>query len=254
MQPAKIKFGRGTVSLRKVGRIRRRLALARHLRRSASFFFICIALFFFGPAARGAPNDANKAVFLVARDEIQDPFFKQSVVLMLPETDNPLVVGLIINKPTRITLWKLFPETPEFKGGTETAYFGGPVHISAPSVVFHSKTAPEHAVRLYGDVYLSFDPDEIDAAFQNSQQASSRRLFLGRAQWAPGQLQNEFQRGSWYRVEDAVDLVFSPNPEALWRKLHDRAAPSKYIRYRLPAGPAPGNRAKGRIGPSNDRL
>jgi len=254
MESGKVKFGSRIVSLRKAWRVRRGSTLASYLRRSASFLLVSILLGFLAPSARGAQNNGNQAVFLVARRQIHDPFFEQSVVMMLPATGSPLIVGLIINKPTRVTLGKLFPDSPELQNRTEPAYFGGPVDVRVPSVVFHSPTAPERALHLYGDVYLTFDPDVIATAFQNSEPASIPHLFLGRAQWAPAQFKNEIQRGSWYRVRAESDLIFNANPQGLWRTLHDRAAPSKYIRYRLPANPAPGNRGKRRVYPGDDRL
>ena len=143
--------------------------------------------------------------------------------MMLPTKNSPLIVGLIINKPTRVTLGKLFPESPAFQNRTEPAYFGGPVDVRVPSVVFRSPTVPKEALQLYGNVYLTFDSDLIDTLFQNAQPASIPHLFLGRAQWAPAQLENEVQRGSWYRVRAEGDLIFSSNPQGLWRTLHDRA-------------------------------
>ncbi|HUZ45633.1 MAG TPA: YqgE/AlgH family protein [Terriglobia bacterium] len=210
-----------------------------YLRRAAGFLLVAGLAGLLAPMARGAQKNTSEAEFLVARHEIQDPFFGRSVVMMMPATNNALIVGLIINKPTRITLGKLFPDSPELQSHTEPAYFGGPVDIRIPSAVFHSPTAPEQALRLYGDVYLTFDAELIAKAFQKSQQASLPRLFLGRAQWSPGQLQNEIQKGAWYRIQAAGNLIFSSNPKQLWRTLHDRAAPSKYIRYRLPAVQAP---------------
>ncbi|HVA02070.1 MAG TPA: YqgE/AlgH family protein [Terriglobia bacterium] len=215
---------------------------ASHLRRAAGLLLGCILIGFHAPPARGAQNDDSQAVFLVARSEIHDPFFGQSVVLMLPTTKSPLIVGLIVNKPTRMTLGKLFPESPALQDRTEPAYFGGPVDIGVPSVVFHSPTAPQQALRVYGNVYLTFDSDLIAKVFQRSQPASIPHLFLGRAQWAPAQLENEVQRGSWYRVRADGNLIFSTNLQGLWRRLHDQAAPSKYIQYRLPAGPPPSAR------------
>lgn len=199
----------------------------------------CALIVFSAPAGHGAQKNGNEAVFLVARQQIHDPFFEHSVVVMLPTTTGPLIVGLIINKPTRVTLGKLFPESPAFKSRTEPAYFGGPVDIRVPSVAFHSQKAPEHALQVYGNIYLTFDSDLISTVFQNSQQKAAPRLFLGRAQWAPAQLENEVQRGSWYRVRAAGELIFSSSPQTLWRTLHDRAAPSKYIQYQLPSSPAP---------------
>jgi len=183
-----------------------------------------------------AQKNKRQIDLLVARTEVKDPYFHHSVVLMLPETQTQHVVGLIINKRTRLTVGKLFPDSPELKGRTESAYFGGPVDIRTPSVIFRSSSAPENAIRLYGSVYLTFDSDLITRAFQGTQSGSRTRLFLGRAQWARGQLQNEIRQEGWYRIQAEGDLVFSSHPENLWPTLHSRAAPSKYIRYKVPPG------------------
>ena len=153
---------------------------------------------------------------------------------MLPTSETRLVVGIIINRRTRLTLGSLFPDSPDLKGRTEHAYFGGPVRIGVASAVFRSRTAPENALRLYDNVYLTFDSDLISKAFQGPNVGSRARLFLGRAQWAPAQLQNEIRQGGWYRIQADGDLVFSAHPENLWPTLHAQAAPTKYIHYILP--------------------
>ena len=119
--------------------------------------------------------------------------------------------------------------------------------IRTPSIVFRSTTAPENAVKLFAGVYLTFDSDMIAKAFQASQAAAKTRLFLGRAQWAPGQLDNEIRRGGWYRIQAEGNLVFSSHPEGLWRTLHARATPSKYIEYRLPSGKTPPSARKASV-------
>src|ERR1700756_3322361 len=54
-----------------------------------------------GTASADEPN------FLVARPELDDPLFGQSVILMLPKEIMPqLVEGVIINKPTTIGVKK----------------------------------------------------------------------------------------------------------------------------------------------------
>jgi putative transcriptional regulator len=197
---------------------------------------VSLLVVFFGLPLHAAQKNKEQIDLLVARTEVDDPYFHHSVVLMLPESQTQQVVGLIINKPTRMTLGKLFPDTPELQGRTEFAYFGGPVDVRTPSIVFQSSTAPKNAIRLYGNVYLTFDSDLITRAFQGAPSGSRARLFLGRAQWSPGQLQNEIRRGGWYRIQADGDLVFSSHPDNLWSTLHSRAAPSKYIRYDFPAG------------------
>jgi|YelNatPaOPRAMG01_1025707.scaffolds.fasta_scaffold59651_2 putative transcriptional regulator len=211
---------------------------------AAAFLLACILSGLLGPTARGADESKNKLEFLIARNQVNDPFFRHSVVVILPTTGTVLIVGLIINKPTHMTIGKLFPDSPELKARTDEAFFGGPVDVHTPSIVFESASVPENALKLYGDVYLTFDPDLISRSFQSPSSNFRPRLFLGRAQWAPGQLQNEIRRGGWYRLQAEGDLIFSSKPEDLWPRLHARAAPSKYIQYRLPPGSVPVPRQK----------
>lgn len=207
----------------------------RYCGKSATLLAVCVLLLLLGPLAYGAQNNGNKVEFLVARRQIHDPIFYHSVVLMLPSARSPLIVGLIVNRPTHMTLGKLFPDSPEFSSRTETAYFGGPVSVGVASLLFHSHTDPGHALRVFGDVYLTFDPNVITSVFKGSRPGSELRMFLGRSQWGHNQLQDEMHEGAWYRIEAPGSIIFSMSPQSLWRVLHSRAAPSKYIRYQVPA-------------------
>lgn len=234
MESAKAKPGLQVASKHKYWRTRRSSAARGYWGKLASLLGVCILLGFTAPPARGAQNDSNKVEFLVARNQIHDPFFQHSVVLMLPSVKSPLIVGLIVNKPTRMTIDKLFPDSPEFSSHTEPAYFGGPVRVAVASLIFQASSVPKHALGIFGNVYLTLNPSLITSVFKNSQSSSKLRLFLGRSQWGPGQLKNEMQEGAWYKVHADGNLIFSANPQSLWRTLHSRAAPSKYIKYPLP--------------------
>jgi putative transcriptional regulator len=186
-----------------------------------------------------AQKPEDKTAYLVARRDLSDPFFAHSAVLMLPSTDLPLVVGLIINRPTTVPLRKLFPQNPALKSKTETAYFGGPVDVNDASVVFRTLQPPKGAIRLLGDVYLSFDPHLIETLLANPQGTSNVRVFLGRSQWAPEQLQSEMLAGAWYSVEAESKLIFGADSEQVWRTLINRAQPANVVDYRMPAPAAP---------------
>ena len=175
---------------------------------------------------KGASED--KTLFLVARPELGDPFFKESVVLMFPSSvvaGQGLVVGLIVNRPARVALSEIFPNDNALKDRSETAYFGGPVDPRAPGVVFRSSKAAKEAALLFGDVYVSFDPDFIKELLKKPESTPDLRLFLGRSQWVPAQLQNEIVKGAWFSVRAETNLIFSASPQSLWRKLFERAEP-----------------------------
>jgi putative AlgH/UPF0301 family transcriptional regulator len=200
----------------------------------AAFAFCLSLLLFTTPVHPGQdkPNKEDseiKTLFLVARPELREPIFKESVVLRLPSSvgvGEGLVVGLILNKPARVALSDIFPDDKELENRSETAYFGGPVDPRAPGVVFRSSKPAEQATLLFGDVYVSFDPDFIRELLREPEKTPDLRLFVGRSQWAPAQLRNETAMGAWLSVRAETNLIFSPSPQYLWRKLFDRAEPA----------------------------
>lgn len=220
---------------------RRRLAVG--------MLIVPLVLVLIGTRLGAAQKPENKAVYLVARHGLSDPFFAHSVVLMLPSTELPLVVGLIINRPTRIPLRQLFPQNPALNSKTQTAFFGGPVDVRDPSVAFRTSQPPKGAIHLVDDVYLSFDPHFIDTLLKNPQGTQDVRVFLGRSQWAPAQLQDEILQGAWYSVEAESKLIFDSDPQQVWHTLLDRARPANVVDYRVPAPATPTRLERLLIGP-----
>ena len=203
--------------------------------RSRAAFAFCLLLLVSTASVRPAQDKPNKednedkTLFLVARPELREPIFKESVVLRLPSSvgvGEGLVVGLILNKPARVALSDIFPDDQAFENRSETVYFGGPVEPRAPGVVFRSSKPVKQAALLFGDIYVSFDPDFIPELLKEPKKTPDLRLFVGRSQWARAQLQNEMAMGAWYSVRAETNLIFSPSPQYLWRKLLDREEPA----------------------------
>jgi putative transcriptional regulator len=183
--------------------------------------------------AQDEPNKGgseDKILFLVARPELDNPIFKESVVLMFPSSvgaGEGTVFGLIVNKPARVALSEIFPNDEALKNRSETAYFGGPVDPRAPGIAFRSsRKAAKQAALLFGDVYVSFDPDFIKELLKKPEKTLDLRLFVGRSQWAPAQLHNEIVTGAWYSVRAETNLIFSASPQYLWRNLLERVEPA----------------------------
>jgi putative AlgH/UPF0301 family transcriptional regulator len=186
-----------------------------------------------GKPCWGEDTPKDKLLFLVARPSILDPVFEHSVVLMVPLTGEPSIVGLIVNKPARLRLFELFPKNPILKDSTEDAYLGGPMDVAAPALVFHSQKPPKQALLLYDDVYLSFDSKFIVKLMQDPKQSGDMRLFLGRAQWAPEKLQDEASEGSWYSLRAEGSVIFDRDSEKLWKRMHERARPPASVENRM---------------------
>jgi putative transcriptional regulator len=170
-------------------------------------------------STRTEPNGTAQSSFLIARRELQDPLFQKTVVLMLPLVDKDIVVGLIVNKPTHVTLQELFPQIEANKSSNEVAYFGGPVGLQTAGVLFRASKVLKPAFQVSGDVYVTFDRALIERIMKKPKQVSDVRLFVGRSQWTPNQLAGEFKRGSWYGEKEDDSIVFRTDSAGVWLEL-----------------------------------
>jgi len=186
-----------------------------------AIFVVCATLF---PALGAAQEtkDTNATSFLlVAIPNLPDPMFQQTVILVLPPTQPPLVAGIIVNRPTIIPLSKLFSHDSAIKNQAN-AYFGGPMEITEPCLVLRALQPIGSVTRLFDNVYVSTDPDSIPKLLRN-EPANNLRVFFGRAQWTLDQLHAEIRAGAWYVVPAKADLIFSSDPSNVWRLLIERA-------------------------------
>ena len=172
------------------------------------------------PAAAQQPSDAP--YFLVATREMPDPTFKHTVILMLPHGDSPIVVGLIINRPTTVPVKELFSNAPALRKQAEIAYFGGPVSPDEAWLAMRTSVPPAKSIQVFADLCLLSDPRAVSDSIKASTADGDLRLYLGRAQWTPDQLQGEINEGSWYVEPAQPELVFSSDPNRIWPTLVDR--------------------------------
>jgi putative transcriptional regulator len=197
-------------------------------------------LFVLGTAGSRAQDSTEKPLYLVARPELGDPFFQESVIVMLPplEQSPGLAVGVIVNKPIHITLKEIFPQERSLQDRSDPVYLGGPVDAGRPGAIFRAAKAPKRAMHLLADLYVSFDGDFIVGLLKKSKGDGSMRIFMGRAQWAPSQLRSEMMQRAWYGERAESSWIFSQTPQDVWRILLQRAQPSPLVsRPPSPAGP-----------------
>src|SRR5215471_20260559 len=97
-------------------------------------------------------------ILLIARAELPDSNFKDSVVLVMKNIA-PAPIGVIVNRPTRISVSRLFPDLERLAQVDDKIYFGGPVQIDSVSFLFRADAPPEHATRILDGVYISSDAE-----------------------------------------------------------------------------------------------
>jgi putative transcriptional regulator len=170
--------------------------------------------------AEGTGAQKAGCYFLVARDDMSDPTFQQTVILMVPSApDNPLVAGVIVNKPTEVTLGRLFERLPGLKHPTEKVYYGGPVDDDEPLLFVRGSHPSKGTMRLMDDLYTDTSVALIADTLTHPWSPQSSRLYVGRAQWTRDQLQSEILQGAWDAMPADVNLIFKSDAGAVWRSL-----------------------------------
>ena len=161
-------------------------------------------------AAAAQPQEPPNGLLLVAKPELTDPNFRESVVLVTQAADFS-TVGVILNRPSQAK----HPATGA------TLYLGGPVMQEVVVALFRSATAPQApAFHVLKGVYLSMHLQNLDNLGQDGQRY---RLYNGFSGWAPGQLENEIRRGGWHVLPASEELLFRRDTTGMWQELYERA-------------------------------
>lgn len=154
-------------------------------------------------------------ILLVARAELPDPNFKDSVVLVMNNI-GPAPAGVIINRPTAIGVSRLFSDLERPAQLDDKLYFGGPVDISSVSFLFRAETPPEHATEVLGGVYFSTNRELLRMLLGREKPMEGLRIFIGRSGWSPGQLEAEIARGDWALAPAEAGVIFDRKSEHPW--------------------------------------
>jgi putative transcriptional regulator len=177
---------------------------------------LCALLLLSGSSWPTSAGDAKlTALLLVARDNLPDPDFAGSVVLVMNNL-GPAPVGIIINRPTAIPVARLFPDLKRLAQVRDKVYFGGPVEFGSVWFLFRAAKAPEHAIQACDGVYLSADRELLLQLLGRPKPMGSLRIFVGHAGWAPEQLQAEIERRDWTLRRAEPQAIFSGKSDHPW--------------------------------------
>jgi putative transcriptional regulator len=174
------------------------------------------------------PLDAQSignGTLLIASPQATDVNFARAVVLVL-QHDEDGTVGVVLNRPTNLAPATVFPELAENLGGYAGHLFrGGPI---APTRLLYlvrglaaaTVTGPE----VLDKVFLSIDDASLPDMVRLAAGSDELRLYAGHVGWAPGQLQAEISARGWRLLPGSAEIVFHPDPSALWAELEGIAS------------------------------
>jgi putative transcriptional regulator len=144
---------------------------------------------------------------LVASPDLGDANFRRTVVLMIAHDDEG-AVGLVLNRPSELTVAETLPAWRDHTAPPATLYVGGPVQPDAAIALGRGpSTRGDLVIGDLGAVDLDGTAEGHDLV----------RVFVGYSGWGPGQLEGELARDDWLVVDALVDDVVTTDPDGLWR-------------------------------------
>ena len=163
-----------------------------------------------GPSASGL-NLANH--FLIAMPSIQDPIFGGTVVYVCEHNEKG-VLGVVINKPTDMTMEVLFDRVdlklaPGMRSSVtdQPIMFGGPVQDDRGFVLHSPGGRYSSSLTVTDDVAFTTSIDVLEAVASGA--GPARMLVsIGYAGWSPGQLEEELSRNGWLTVGADAHVLF----------------------------------------------
>jgi putative transcriptional regulator len=178
---------------------------------------LCAFLLLFAMSWPAAADNAKPltTILLVAQEKLRDPNFGDSVVLVMNNI-GPAPAGVIINRPTRIPVSRLFPDLERLAPLEDKVYFGGPVSIETVSFLVRADAPPERAAEVIDGVYISTDPELLRKLLGRDKPMEGLRIFMGYSGGARGQLEAEIARGSWALAPADASAIFDGKSGRPW--------------------------------------
>jgi len=170
---------------------------------------------------------------LIASPSLFDPNFRRTVVLVT-EHGNHGAAGLVLNRPSEVTVDDVVPQLEWLAEPSERVWIGGPVEQNAVLVLGEFADAEDSPVPVFGGLgFVSLD--EEDGAGASAQRI---KVFAGYAGWGGGQLEEELGREDWILEPALPEDVFAANAEALWSSVLRRKGGVYGLVARMPDDPS----------------
>jgi putative transcriptional regulator len=153
-------------------------------------------------------------------------------VVLVSEHNDEGAMGVILNRPSGMTVADAAPELESIVGAETAIFAGGPVQPTAGLVLAEVEHAEDP---IFAEVVLLPDLDELTSA---AEEADRLRVFAGYAGWGPGQLDEELDRDDWIVEPARPEDVFGTDPEALWVQVLTRKGGQYALVARMPEDPS----------------
>ncbi len=162
-------------------------------------------------------NTPAPGMLLVAAPGMLSEDFARSVVLVIEHNEH-LTFGVNLTARSEVAVFNVMPDWLPAVATPQALYIGGPVNQQSVVGLGMTRTGVEidehpqlnRLANRLAHIDLRTEPGEI------ADLVEGMRLFAGYAEWAPGQLNDEIERGDWFVVPALPTDVIAPGPADIW--------------------------------------
>ena len=86
----------------------------------------------------------GKGIFLIAAPSLRDPNFRQTVILLC-EHGAEGALGVVVNRPTAMSVSEALPQVPILEGQGHVLFSGGPVQTNQVMMLYRLDQLPENS-------------------------------------------------------------------------------------------------------------
>ena len=174
------------------------------------------------PMTVRAADFNSEPVILVAKPALMTDRLYGATILIVKPMGEDKHIGFIINKPTPLTLGRLFPDHEPSQKVTDPVYLGGPVSTEILfALVQRPKSPTTKSMQIMPDLFAVVDRVGVDDIIEK--ESDHARFLAGLVLWQPGELRAEVKRGFWYVMDADSDLVLRHPTEGMWEELLERS-------------------------------
>ncbi len=165
-------------------------------------------------------NENYKGKLLISSPEIVGELFDKSIILIC-EHDANGTMGFIVNKPlTDVSLGTIWANLgygqKTLHLANEDVFIGGPLASNAMFVIHSSEYfIDKKTIKVCEEISVT-GSKEITDDIQKGEGPKKALFLLGYSGWAPGQLEDEIMRDSWFVSEKIENLVFGVDYQSKW--------------------------------------
>ena len=157
----------------------------------------------------------SEGVFLIATHDLGGSYFSNAVIL-LAKYSHKGALGVIINRPSGISLSDALPDFKGLKKDFGTLFIGGPVARFSPLLLLRAERETKNTHHIFENTFYSTNIQVIIQIILNKNPKDKMRVYAGYAGWHAGQLESEIARGSWTVVRADQYTIFDKDPNTIW--------------------------------------